>query len=288
VGPLSSKLLFAPRDCLLDQGELFQPPPVCDIRPYRAPSQFGYFDLLLFIARFLLLDNCSQLRLIDDALPLVDIAGTASAGVGALSQVAGLVGFCTRARTWDPLIKRHASSVDISSEFSQLTQNASIRDQWLTAKNPTMHPRRRGFEASFDWDRVQLCQLIERQLRFPIRQGEPHNNVLTAKLAPQRIRRPLLRLRSAQTLDPNKVPLRHKKRSKSRTLRRCRWFAGPQHPILANTSRVITLAALHPPAQRRRYERAHPRGVSFPHRDDTVTEQPTVPSSGSPICNRRQ
>ena len=140
MGPLSSKLLFAPRDCLLDQGKLFQPPPVCDIRPYRAPSQFGYFDLLLFIARFLLLDNCSQLRLIDDALPLVDIAGTASAGVGALSQVAGLAGFSggrTRARTWDPLIKSHAVKLDFSSEFFQLNQNLIIRDRWLTATNQT-------------------------------------------------------------------------------------------------------------------------------------------------------
>ena len=44
----------------------------------------------------------------------------------------------TRARTWDPLIKRHAASVDFSIEFFQLSQNSVITDQWLTAKNPTV------------------------------------------------------------------------------------------------------------------------------------------------------
>jgi hypothetical protein len=47
------------------------------------------------------------------------------------------------------------------------------------------------------WDRVQLHELVERQSRFPIRQWEANDDVLTAKLAPQRIGRPLLRLRSA-------------------------------------------------------------------------------------------
>ena len=56
---------------------------------------------------------------------------------------------------------------------------------------------------SFERDGMQLCQLVKRQFRFPSRQCESDNNVLTAKLAPQRgIRRPLLRLGSAQTLDP--------------------------------------------------------------------------------------
>ena len=54
-----------------------------------------------------------------------------------------------RARTWDPLIKSHAVKLDFSSEFSQLIQNLSNRDQRLTANNPTggahqwsTHPRR--------------------------------------------------------------------------------------------------------------------------------------------------
>src|SRR5882762_7243572 len=47
----------------------------------------------------------------------------------------------TRARTWDPRIKRHPPRLDISSEFSQLGQNPNIRDQWLTAKNPTIWAR---------------------------------------------------------------------------------------------------------------------------------------------------
>ena len=68
---------------------------------------------------------------------------------------------------------------------------------------------------------VQLCQVVERQFRLLIRQGKPDDNVLTAQLTPKRIRTPLLRLRPAQTVDPNKVPLRHKKRPKARTLRNC-------------------------------------------------------------------
>src|SRR5688572_22670120 len=65
---------------------------------------------------------------------------------------------------------------------------------------------------------MQLRQLIERQLRFPIRQWKSDNNVLTAKLAPKRIRGPLLRLRSAQPIDPNQIPLSHNKRPRTRTL----------------------------------------------------------------------
>src|SRR5229473_4960090 len=53
----------------------------------------------------------------------------------------GLDGGRTRARTWDPMIKRHPPRLDISSKFSQLRQNPNIRDQWLTAKNPTMWAR---------------------------------------------------------------------------------------------------------------------------------------------------
>src|SRR3954452_3778637 len=56
---------------------------------------------------------------------------------------------------------------------------------------------------------MQLCQLVERQFRLAIRQHVAHNDVLTAKLAPKGIRRPLLRHRSARTFDPNEVPLHH-------------------------------------------------------------------------------
>ena len=47
----------------------------------------------------------------------------------------------TRARTWDPLIKRHAARLDFSREFSQPSQNPIITDQWLIAKNPTARAR---------------------------------------------------------------------------------------------------------------------------------------------------
>src|SRR5215470_19347355 len=53
------------------------------------------------------------------------------------------IGGRTRAQTWDPLIKRRANTIDISSEFSQLHQNQPSRDQGLTTKNPTMTPHHR-------------------------------------------------------------------------------------------------------------------------------------------------
>jgi hypothetical protein len=37
----------------------------------------------------------------------------------------------------DPLIKRHAASIDFSSEFFQPNQNPIIPGQRLAAKNPT-------------------------------------------------------------------------------------------------------------------------------------------------------
>jgi hypothetical protein len=39
----------------------------------------------------------------------------------AIGKKGFLLGGRTRARTWDPLIKRHAVTIDISSEFSQLS-----------------------------------------------------------------------------------------------------------------------------------------------------------------------
>src|SRR5439155_7230180 len=62
-----------------------------------------------------------------------------------MPQLFEKLGGRTRARTWDPLIKRHAIRIDISSEFSQLDQNPMITDQWFTAENPTAracHDRR--------------------------------------------------------------------------------------------------------------------------------------------------
>src|ERR1700682_1379716 len=67
-----------------------------------------------------------------------------SALFGVVSETCGLRrldGGRTRARTWDPLIKRHPPRLDISSEFFQLRQNPNIRDQWLTAKSRTMWAR---------------------------------------------------------------------------------------------------------------------------------------------------
>jgi hypothetical protein len=41
------------------------------------------------------------------------------------------------------MIKRHAIRIDISRQFFQLSQNLIIRDQQLTAKNPTVRWRHR-------------------------------------------------------------------------------------------------------------------------------------------------
>jgi hypothetical protein len=56
-------------------------------------------------------------------------------------QVLERLGGRTRARTWDPLIKRHPIHIDISRKFFQLSQNPINTDQWLTAKNPTARAR---------------------------------------------------------------------------------------------------------------------------------------------------
>jgi hypothetical protein len=76
--------------------------------------------------------------------------------------------------------------------------------------------------ASLARDRMQLRQLVERQLRVPIRQLEADDDVLTSKLAPKRIRGPFLRLRSARALDPNKVPVGHGKHPLADTVSRQR------------------------------------------------------------------
>src|ERR1700730_9934577 len=67
----------------------------------------------------------------------------------------------TRARTWDPMIKRHAIRIDIPRDFFQLSQTPIIADQQLTARNPTVRAstdrclKRRGFES------------LERFIRLP-------------------------------------------------------------------------------------------------------------------------
>ena len=93
------------------------------------------------------------------------------------------------------------------------------------------------FEKLFYWDRMQLGQQAKRQFRFPIRQWEADNNVLTTKLAPKRIRRPFLRFRSAQTIDPDKVPLTHNKRPKAHDDANMHGLSRP---------RQIALPGLHP------------------------------------------
>src|ERR1700756_5339444 len=68
----------------------------------------------------------------------------------------------------------------------------------------------------FARSRVSLGQLAERQLRFLIRQRKADKHILAAELAPQRVRRPLLRLEPAQALNPDKVPLAHQRRPNRR------------------------------------------------------------------------
>jgi hypothetical protein len=46
----------------------------------------------------------------------------------------------TRARTWDPLIKSHATTVVTKREFYKLAQNPCIADQWLAGKISLVEP----------------------------------------------------------------------------------------------------------------------------------------------------
>ena len=59
------------------------------------------------------------------------------------SMITGLFGGRTRARTWDPMIKRHAVHIDFFERIFQPRHSPDIIDQWLTAKNPTMRARQR-------------------------------------------------------------------------------------------------------------------------------------------------
>ena len=56
---------------------------------------------------------------------------------------------------------------------------------------------------------MQPCKLIQRQLGFAVGQGKTDDDVVAAELAPETVRRPFLRLRSAQAIDPDEVPLGH-------------------------------------------------------------------------------
>src|SRR5690348_12400579 len=56
---------------------------------------------------------------------------------------------------------------------------------------------------------MQPRQLIERQLGFALGQGKTDDDVGAAELTPEALRRPFLRLRSAQAFDPDEVPLGH-------------------------------------------------------------------------------
>jgi hypothetical protein len=59
---------------------------------------------------------------------------------------------------------------------------------------------------------MELCQFVEREFRFLVRQCVADDHVLAAKLSPKRIRRPLLRRGAARTFDPDEILLRHDKR----------------------------------------------------------------------------
>jgi hypothetical protein len=78
---------------------------------------------------------------------------------------------------------------------------------------------------------MQLRELVERQFGFPIRQGKANNNILAAHLPPKSFRRPFLRLRSAQALNPDKVAVCHVERPKQARLYgqspRLRWQTIP-------------------------------------------------------------
>ena len=52
-------------------------------------------------------------------------------------------------------------------------------------------------------------QFIDRQMRLGIIKREADDDILTADLAPQPLRRPFLRHRAAQTFDPDKIPFGH-------------------------------------------------------------------------------
>jgi hypothetical protein len=78
---------------------------------------------------------------------------------------------------------------------------------------------------------MQPRKLIERQLGFLIRQRKAHDDVLAAHLAPKSLRRPFLRLRSAQAFDPNEVPVGHEKRP--------RWPDGPKGLVAGGSERPI-------------------------------------------------
>src|SRR4030095_4831056 len=64
-----------------------------------------------------------------------------SAGRSGRRGFARLGGGRTRARSWEPLIKRQPNRIDFSRKFFQLSRNPFLTDQWLTAKDPTARAR---------------------------------------------------------------------------------------------------------------------------------------------------
>jgi hypothetical protein len=83
---------------------------------------------------------------------------------------------------------------------------------------------------SFAWSRISFGQLAERQLRFLIRQRKADKHILAAELAPQCVRRPLLRLGPARALNPDKVPLGHQQRPETNALP-VTWQCGNQRLV---------------------------------------------------------
>jgi hypothetical protein len=68
------------------------------------------------------------------------------------------------------LIKRHAATLDFSSEFFQLSQNPIIGDQCLTTKNPTARARR-GWRIEIDAETLANSGIFD-VVRWPIRAEE--------------------------------------------------------------------------------------------------------------------
>src|SRR5207247_7200741 len=84
-----------------------------------------------------------------------------------------------------------------------------FRNPAAAARNPMERARQRRGLLSPVGNGMQPCQFVERQMRFRIAQREANNDILTADLPPEPIRRPFLRHGPAQALDPDKIPFRH-------------------------------------------------------------------------------
>jgi hypothetical protein len=85
--------------------------------------------------------RCSSSRHFERSLAAIPRMAVEKSAAQTVFLAKALFGGRTRARTWDPLIKRHAVRLDFPREFFQLSQNPIITDQWLTAKSPTTRER---------------------------------------------------------------------------------------------------------------------------------------------------